>query len=301
MSDFSALSTAEIVAKYNEVSGESVKRFASRSIAEARLAKAIADAEAADAANGSEIFAVRLAKTLAEAAERDTERNDELAPEAERAPVEAVPESAGDGVTPGSAETAISAPSSAIEGSEATSVQVEGDLAVIEAAPSVSRQVSEAPKKTGSRERGVNLDPKKTLVPARYGSKQAILIDLLARKNGATLKELTDALAAAGGKPWTAESVKTGLRWDVNFVKGYGIATEFTSDPEVLRAEGRNEEAAILAAIPKEARNPLAVFVLVYPSGVTKPLPHVKSKSLLAEEEKAKAPKVAKKDAAKVD
>jgi hypothetical protein len=66
------------------------------------------------------------------------------------------------------------------------------------------------------RSKGINLPPKPAsqLCACRAGSKQAILIDHLAR--GATLAELVAAL-----NPWTESSVKSALYWDVAKVKGY--------------------------------------------------------------------------------
>jgi hypothetical protein len=92
---------------------------------------------------------------------------------------------------------------------------------------------------------GVNLPAKDAsqLRACRVGSKQAILIDHLAK--GATLAELVDALA-----PWTENSVKSALYWDVAKVKGYGVRTE-TADDGTQR------------------------YHLVLPKGIEAPLGHV--------------------------
>jgi hypothetical protein len=92
---------------------------------------------------------------------------------------------------------------------------------------------------------GVNLPAKPAgqLKACRAGSKQAILIDHLAK--GATLAELVAAL-----KPWSESSVKSALYWDVAKVKGYGVRTE-TSDDDTQR------------------------YHLVLPKGVEAPLRHV--------------------------
>jgi hypothetical protein len=72
---------------------------------------------------------------------------------------------------------------------------------------------------------GVNLPAKDAsqLRACRAGSKQAILIDHLAK--GATLAELVAALS-----PWSESSVKSALYWDVAKVKGYGVRTETADD-----------------------------------------------------------------------
>ena len=75
------------------------------------------------------------------------------------------------------------------------------------------------------RSKGVNLPakPATQLRACRAGSKQAILIDHLAK--GATLAELVAAL-----KPWSESSVKSALYWDVAKVKEYGVRTETADD-----------------------------------------------------------------------
>ena len=92
---------------------------------------------------------------------------------------------------------------------------------------------------------GVNLPAKDAsqLRACRAGSKQAVLIDHLAK--GATLAELVGAL-----KPWSESSVKSALYWDVAKVKGYGVRTE-TADDGTQR------------------------YHLVLPNGVESPLAHV--------------------------
>jgi hypothetical protein len=75
------------------------------------------------------------------------------------------------------------------------------------------------------RSKGVNLPakPASELRACRAGSKQAILIDHLAK--GVTLAELVAAL-----EPWTESSVKSALYWDVAKIKGYGVRTEISDD-----------------------------------------------------------------------
>jgi hypothetical protein len=96
------------------------------------------------------------------------------------------------------------------------------------------------------RSKGVNLPakPASQLRACRAGSKQAILIDHLAK--GASLAELVAALSPG----WTESSIKSALYWDVAKVKGYGVRTE-TSDDGTQR------------------------YHLVLPKGVEAPLGHV--------------------------
>ena len=98
---------------------------------------------------------------------------------------------------------------------------------------------------------GINLPAMKKVYPCRAGSKQAILVDMLSRVQGATMRELLDALSG-GAKPWKEVSVKSGLNWDMNKIKGYGI-----------RTTKRFEEDC---------------YHLVLPSGMTAPVPHTVKK-----------------------
>lgn len=77
--------------------------------------------------------------------------------------------------------------------------------------------------------RGTNLAaPGHAPIQCREGSKQAILLDMLARQNGATLAELIDALSG-GNKPWTEATVRSGFGWDMK-LKGYGVRSSFDAD-----------------------------------------------------------------------
>lgn len=84
-------------------------------------------------------------------------------------------------------------------------------------------------KKPGAPKRGTNLQPAlHAPIPCREGSKQAILLDMLSRPNGATMAELIDALSG-GNKPWTEASVRSGFGWDMK-LKGYGVRSSFDAD-----------------------------------------------------------------------
>lgn len=133
------------------------------------------------------------------------------------------------------------------------------------------------------------LAPKKTVYPRKADSKQALLIDLLSRPQGVTFGELYDALAATG-KPWQGVTIRSGLAWDVNNIAGYGVTSELFNG-EQFAAQGRDYEAARLGLVRQAVGNDgwdqgdgydselkLAVYRLVYPKGMTEPLPHVVSK-----------------------
>ncbi|MBZ8118271.1 DUF3489 domain-containing protein [Roseovarius sp. LXJ103] len=100
------------------------------------------------------------------------------------------------------------------------------------------------PVKPPRRGRGVNLAPKAEVKPCRAGTKQAILVDMLSRSEGATMVELLSALS-----PWKPITVKSGLNWDMNKVKGYGIRTTQRGDADC--------------------------YHLVLPKGLSAPLAHV--------------------------
>jgi hypothetical protein len=111
---------------------------------------------------------------------------------------------------------------------------------------------SKAAKKVheSNRQKGkIDLEAQSKTYPCREGTKQALLIDSLAK--GATIQELLAACGKqSGGKvSWTETSVRSGIYWDVNKVKGYGIRTEFDTD-----------------GTPR--------YFLVYPKGQDAPVPH---------------------------
>jgi len=143
--------------------------------------------------------------------------------------------------------------------------------------------------KAQRRSRGINLAPKDAAKACRYGTKQAILVDLLFRSGGASMAELREALA-----PWKDITIKSGLGWDMNHQKGYGIrtthengyqrwlATDYAgmgtfrgdSHPDDL---SEAEKAALLADNLANGYNPgevFAVYHLVLPAGMTAPVPH---------------------------
>lgn len=94
------------------------------------------------------------------------------------------------------------------------------------AAPKAAKAPAE--KKARS-PRGTNLAaPGHAPIPCREGSKQAILLDMLARPNGATMAELIEALSG-GKKPWTEAAVRSGFGWDMK-LKGYGVRSSFDAD-----------------------------------------------------------------------
>lgn len=86
------------------------------------------------------------------------------------------------------------------------------------------------------------------IAACRVGTKQAMLVDALARVNGASLAELI-----AMFPDWQVKSIRSGVYWDVAHVKGYGIRT--TWDAEDPR------------------------FHLIYQPGMTAPVPHGAKKS----------------------
>lgn len=77
--------------------------------------------------------------------------------------------------------------------------------------------------------RGTDLKPTgEPVKPCLIGSKQAVLVDMLRRKEGATMAELLAALAVSG-KPWQEQTVRSGFSWDLKR-KGYGVKSSFDAD-----------------------------------------------------------------------
>lgn len=115
-------------------------------------------------------------------------------------------------------------------------------------APKPPKATSPKPAGDNARQKGViSLDAQNKAYPCREGTKQAALIDALAK--GATMEQLIKVCSQGGKKVWSENSVKSGIYWDVNKVKGYGIRTEFD-------AKG------------------VARYFLVYPKGSDAPVPH---------------------------
>lgn len=158
-----------------------------------------------------------------------------------------------------------------------------------------------APRKP-ARKGGINLPPHpegaKRVFACREGSKQALLVDMLSRPEGATMEELMRALAEGGNKPWKEVTVKSGLNWDMNKLKGYGIRTTFRNAYESWLAydfesslelslegfEGHPDDntdaqkQAILEMNVAKGFDPnkrdIAVYHLVLPADLSAPRPH---------------------------
>ena len=92
-----------------------------------------------------------------------------------------------------------------------------------------SKAVKAPAEKKARAPRGTNLvAPGHAPIPCREGSKQAMLLDMLSRPNGATMAELIEALSG-GNKPWTEATVRSGFGWDMK-LKGYGVRSAFDAD-----------------------------------------------------------------------
>ncbi|GAA5076701.1 DUF3489 domain-containing protein [Roseibacterium beibuensis] len=159
---------------------------------------------------------------------------------------------------------------------------------------------AKAPRKS----RGINLAPKAEAKPCRVGTKQAVLVDLLSRPTGATMNELIDALGN-----WKPITVKSGLTWDMNAVKGYGIRTEHLTGFEAFvechlddcgtfgtaldragvtsqHPDDHSDHDALLALAHEHGYDQserIAVYHLVLPVGMDAPLPHTQSAKPKAE------------------
>lgn len=102
------------------------------------------------------------------------------------------------------------------------------DMGVVQKEEPVNETTAPAEKKARS-PRGTNLlPPGHAPIACREGSKQAMLLDMLSRPNGATMAELIEALSG-GNKPWTEATVRSGFGWDMK-LKGYGVRSSFSAD-----------------------------------------------------------------------
>lgn len=160
-------------------------------------------------------------------------------------------------------------------------------------APRKPKAAPAVPPKAQRRSRGINLAPKAEAKACRAGTKQAILVDLLFRSGGASMAELREALA-----PWKDITIKSGLGWDMNHQKGYGIRTTHENGYQRWLAtdyagmgtfkgdthpddNSEADKAALLAQNLADGYNPgevFAVYHLVLPAGLTAPVPHTGTK-----------------------
>ena len=157
----------------------------------------------------------------------------------------------------------------------------------------VAQPTAAVQPKAQRRSKGITIAPKDTAKACRYGTKQAILVDLLFRSGGASMAELREALA-----PWKDITIKSGLGWDMNHQKGYGIRTTHENGYQRWLAtdyagmgtfkgdthpddNSEAEKAALLAQNLADGYNPgevFAVYHLVLPEGLTAPVPHTGTK-----------------------
>ena len=157
----------------------------------------------------------------------------------------------------------------------------------------VAQPTAAVQPKAQRRSKGITIAPKDTAKACRYGTKQAILVDLLFRSGGASMSELREALA-----PWKDITIKSGLGWDMNHQKGYGIRTTHENGYQRWLAtdyagmgtfkgdthpddNSEADKAALLAQNLADGYNPgevFAVYHLVLPAGLTAPVPHTGTK-----------------------
>ena len=72
---------------------------------------------------------------------------------------------------------------------------------------------------------------------------------------------------------WSESSVKSGLHYDVHFVKGYGIRTEMMT-PRAAYDAGHEATVESMLGTELEDEPVVAVYFLVLPASMAAPLPH---------------------------
>lgn len=185
--------------------------------------------------------------------------------------------------------TAPAAPKKARKPKAAPAVAAVAEV-VAAPAPQPAAQTAPAPQsKARKTPRGINLAPKEKARACKAGTKQALMVDLLSREGGASMSELLRHL-----HPWKIVTVRSGLSWDLNSIKGYGVRTTHEnghqrwlacdyegmgtfrgdSHPDDLSAD---DKAKLLADNLANGYNPnelFPVYHLVLPKGMTAPVPH---------------------------
>lgn len=291
-------SMSQLVALYNKAATDlgraTINRFSDRTTGEKRVTAILAEVKAAGLADAS-------GERPQSAPEVQTKSGDPaVRPAAE-------PASTGD-VDPGRVEAvgetaeakqarlkkasadAIKAkptPAAPVEGASGGLPVASGDPAKDAQMPALRRSL-----------KPLNLAPKPKVYARKAGTKQALLVDMLARPEGATFGELYDALAA-GNKPWRGVTIRSGLAWDINHLAGYGV-TSTAHTGEEFAEMGRWYEAERLGVKNKahaggpyilgDAYDPaikLLVYRLTYPKGMTGPLPHTPRATGTAEQKAA--------------
>lgn len=115
------------------------------------------------------------------------------------------------------------------EQAEAQKVETVNETTTTTTTVAASKAEKAPAEKKARAPRGTNLvAPGHAPIPCREGSKQARLLDMLSRPNGATMTELIEALSG-GNKPWTEATVRSGFGWDMK-LKGYGVRSAFDAD-----------------------------------------------------------------------
>jgi hypothetical protein len=165
-------------------------------------------------------------------------------------------------------------------------------VAEVPAAPApqpVPQTPAQPQPKAPRRSKGITIAPKAEAKACRFGTKQAILVDLLFRSGGASMAELREALS-----PWQDSTIKSGLSWDMGAIKGYGIRTTHENGYQRWLAtdyagmgtfkgeshpddNSEAEKTALLARNLADGYNPVEVFAvyhLVLPEGMKAPVPH---------------------------
>jgi hypothetical protein len=160
-----------------------------------------------------------------------------------------------------------------------------------ETAPQPVPQTAPAaqPRAKARKPRAITLAPKREARACKAGTKQALLVDLLFRAGGASMSELREALA-----PWKDVTIKSGLSWDMNHQKDYGIRTTFENGYQrwlatdyagqgTFHADSHPDDvseadkAALLADNLANGYDPAELFPvyhLVLPAGLSAPVPH---------------------------
>lgn len=100
-------------------------------------------------------------------------------------------------------------------------LKLAAELAAVPPPPAPKEPVP-APRRPRKR-RGTHISPLGGGTPKSclVGSRQATLVDLLRRPDGATMPELLAALAG-GKKPWTEHNIRSAFGWDMR-LHGYGV------------------------------------------------------------------------------
>jgi hypothetical protein len=169
--------------------------------------------------------------------------------------------------------------------------------------PKPASNVVELPTRKRRTSKGISIAPKPAaqLRACRTGTKQAALVDALA--DGATMWELLAVCSrnvSGGSKDWSENSIRSAFYFDVHHVKGYGVETVMMTPRALYDMGGHEASAEHFLGTEHEYEPCIALYRLVLPAGMKKPLAHEPARPVKMAANRKPLPHAPARDAASV-